>query len=116
LWGNIVSIQILISSLASISVYVNFDARGLHLTGLLTQVRGISTTSVLLEGFQFCRLEVDFLSSIIPAEAGTIPGGSLSFTETNLDAGLRRHDENFPSPEGEGFQPSPKETLMIDWE
>jgi hypothetical protein len=29
---------------------------------------------------------------VIPAKAG-IQAGFLNFTETNLDAGLRRHDE-----------------------
>src|SRR6266550_4676738 len=32
--------------------------------------------------------------------------------KTNLDAGVRRHDGTFTSPEGEGFQSSPKGTLI----
>jgi hypothetical protein len=38
------------------------------------------------------RLEVDSPSSVIPADA-RIQATLWSFTEANLDAGMRRHDE-----------------------
>jgi hypothetical protein len=41
---------------------------------------------------QVCRLEVDFLSSVIPVQTGIQAAIELE-AKKNLDAGLRRHDE-----------------------